>query len=262
MDTPSAPEERSTDNTAYLRPPGLEFAMGVALFGVIVLVFFLVQSAVFIQGVIDGSPDLTQQGFSFSMLDDPALKERMAGFMLNGDLVAKAAAWSALIGACLILISVLLWKRGATQGFLGLRTPTWRAMLAWTAIFIILGVLIESLSYLFPVFRTDFMAQVVESTGNMFLLYVGVGILAPLFEELLLRGLLYGSLRHILDQHASVAISAGVFTMMHMQYSWAVMLLILPMGVVLGYARARSGSIWVPFVLHMLNNMASVAFPS
>ena len=44
---------------------------------------------------------------------------------------------------------------------------------------------------------------------------------------------------------------------MHMQYDWTVMLLILPMGIVLGYARSRSGSIWVPIVLHMLNNMVS-----
>jgi membrane protease YdiL (CAAX protease family) len=30
------------------------------------------------------------------------------------------------------------------------------------------------------------------------------------------------------------------------------------MGIVLGYARVRSGSIWVPVVLHILNNSLSV----
>ena len=59
----------------------------------------------------------------------------------------------------------------------------------------------------------------------------------------------------------SVAITAGVFALMHMQYDPAVMLLILPMGVVLGYARARSGSIWVPILLHTLNNLVTVLFP-
>ena len=85
--------------------------------------------------------------------------------------------------------------------------------------------------------------------------------MAPLFEEFLLRGLLFGSVRHIADEHIAVAATAGVFTIMHMQYTAAIMLLILPLGVVLGYARAKSGSIWVPVALHMLNNLATVAFP-
>jgi hypothetical protein len=49
-----------------------------------------------------------------------------------------------------------------------------------------------------------------------------------------------------------------VFTIMHLQYEVLVMLLILPLGIVLGYARARTGSIWVPILLHVMNNLASV----
>ena len=48
---------------------------------------------------------------------------------------------------------------------------------------------------------------------------------------------------------------------MHMQYDPAIMLLILPMGIVLGYARSRSGSIWVPVLLHMANNLITVLVP-
>jgi len=90
------------------------------------------------------------------------------------------------------------------------------------------------------------------------LLAIGVGLMAPLFEEFLLRGLLLGSIRHITDAHSAIALTAGVFTLMHLQYNWTVMLLILPLGITLGYARVRSGSIWVPVLLHMINNMATV----
>jgi membrane protease YdiL (CAAX protease family) len=105
------------------------------------------------------------------------------------------------------------------------------------------------------------MAKVIGSTSNMFWLFLGVGIMAPLFEEFLLRGLLFGSIRHMADEHATVALTAGVFTLMHMQYDAPVMLLILPMGVVLGYARSRSGSIWVPILLHVANNVVSLVAP-
>lgn len=233
--------------------------MGVALFGVIVILFFVVQSAAFIKGVMTLTPEYAGRPFSFSMLDEPLFQERLPALASNGDLVSLAALWSGVAGVALILLTVLLWKRASTAAFLGLHTPRRRPALVWTGVFLLLALAIEGLSHLSPVFRTDFMQHVLASTTDTTRLVLGVGILAPLFEELLLRGLLFGSVRHILDEHASVAITAGVFAVMHMQYNWTIMLLILPLGVVLGYARSRSGSIWLPVLLHVLNNMASIA---
>lgn len=263
MEPSLVPEKPSPDKgpSPFTRPPGLEFAMGVSLFSVIMLIFFLVQSAVFVNCVIERTPELAEERFSFAMLDGQLMQERMAALMTNGDIVAQAALWSGLVGSFAILLSVFLWKRERSAHFLGLRSAHPNRFLIWAIAFIALGFIIEGLSYLLPAFRTDFMKDVIDSTTNVLWLYIGVGIMAPLFEELLLRGLLFGSMRHLVDEHAAVAITAGVFTLMHMQYTWTVMLLILPLGVVLGYARSRSGSIWVPIVLHMLNNLVSVALP-
>lgn len=235
--------------------------MGVALFGMVLMVFFMVQSGVFISGVLKHTPDLRAEGFSLDLLSDPRMEERMNELVFNGDLVAQEALWSGLVCTLLIILAVRLWKRNHTNHFLGLVKPPFKQVLLWVAAFIVLGLLIELLAYLSPAFRTDFMEKVIGSTTNMLLLYLGVGIMAPVFEEFLLRGLLYGSVRHMADEHASVALTAGVFTLMHMQYDVAVMLLILPMGIVLGYARSRSGSIWVPVLLHMLNNLVTVVAP-
>lgn len=95
----------------------------------------------------------------------------------------------------------------------------------------------------------------------MFLL--GAALMPALFEEFLFRGLLFGSLRHMLDKHSAIAITAGVFTFIHMQYDWYLLLLqVLPLGVFLGYARANTGSIWTSIVLHFTNNAASVLLPA
>jgi hypothetical protein len=67
--------------------------------------------------------------------------------------------------------------------------------------------------------------------------------------------------RLVQDEHRAVAISAAVFALMHLQYDWSIMLLIFPMGVALGYARSRSASIWVPVLLHVLNNTVSIFMP-
>lgn len=263
MEHPSEQEQPSPEGykPTFVRPPGLEFAMGVALFAMVLTVFFLIQSGVFIGGVIDRSPDLFADGFSFELLSDPRMETRMNELMFNGDLVAQEAIWSGAICTLLIVVTVRLWKRAHTRHFLGLRAPSWRQLALWLGVFVGLALVIEGLAHWVPAFRTDFMEKVIGSTSHLLWLYIGVGLMAPLFEEFLLRGLLFGSIRHMVDEHGTVALTAGVFTLMHMQYDVAVMLLILPMGVVLGYARSRSGSIWVPVVLHMANNLVSVAAP-
>lgn len=235
--------------------------MGVALFAITIMGFMVVQTAVFIQGVLRLSPDLAPDGFSTGLIQDAAFRARMDELIHHGDLVAEQAVWSGLAGLLFILGTVYLWKRARMADFLGLRAPRLRHVGLWLGMFILLGLLIEGLSYLSPAFDTDFMERVIATNSDRMLLLLGVGLLAPLFEEFLLRGLLLGSLRHITEEHAAVALSAGVFTLMHLQYSWTVMLLILPMGVVLGYARTRSGSIWVPVLLHVANNTVSVFWP-
>lgn len=234
--------------------------MGVALFAMVLMVFFLLQSGVFISGVLDRSPELAKD-FTLNTLSDPAMEQRMNELVFNGDLVAQEALWSGAICTLLILVVVRLWKRGHTASFLGLKIPTLKQFFLWLGVFLLLGLVIEGLSYLIPAFRTDFMEKVIASTTNFLWLYIGVGVAAPVFEEFLLRGLLFGAIRHMADEHATVAMTAGVFTLMHLQYDWTVMLLILPMGAVLGYARSRSNSIWVPVVLHMMNNLVSVVLP-
>lgn len=236
--------------------------MGVALFGMVLMVFFLIQSGVFIGGVLRHSPDLMAEGFSLDLLTDPRMEERMNDLVFNGDLVAQEALWSGLVCTLMILVAVRAWKRNHTNSFLGLVRPPWKQVLIWLGAFVVLGLIIELLAYFSPAFRSDFMSTVIGSTTNIIWLYIGVGVMAPVFEEFLVRGLLFGSIRHMADEHATVALTAGVFTLMHMQYDLTVMLLILPMGIVLGYSRSRSGSIWVPVMLHMLNNLITLVFPS
>lgn len=263
MESPSAPEQRSNDFIPLEpgRPPGLEFAMGVALFAFIMVAFFVVQSIALVKGVLARTPDFADRSFSFSWLSDPVFQERLRELQYNGDLVGMESALSGGVCSALILFMCWRWKRTQVSTLLGLRLPKPIAFLKWFAVFAAIMLGIELLAQNVPAFETDFMEKVIGSTTNWPLLIIGVVILGPLFEELLLRGLLFGSLRHIADEHISIAISAGVFALMHLQYSLPVMLLILPMGVALGYARVRSGSIWVPVVIHMLNNGASVLWP-
>jgi len=258
MEDHSSMSAEQGDNGIQGRPPGLEFAMGVALFSVVLLVFMLVQFVVMLTGVLTIDPNYGPGSSLLDLVRSPDLSVVMERYLYHGDLIAGTALWSGLVGTVLILVTGYLWKRGAIVDLLGLRLASARQFLQWTVIFILLAAGLELLMRMVPSFQTDFMERVLGSNTDRLLLAIGVGLMAPLFEEFLLRGLLLGSIRHITDAHSAIALTAGVFTLMHLQYEWTVMLLILPLGITLGYARVRSGSIWVPVLLHVINNMATV----
>ena len=245
----------------FVRPPGLEFTMGLALFALIFMMFFLVQSFVFFIGVKQSLPQFANEPYSAGMFEDPQFQQQMQVLIFNGDLVAREALWSGGIGLVLIFVSVFIWKKRNAAIFLGMTPPRGILFLKWIGIFLLIGAVIEVIGRSSDLFQSEFMAQVIGSATDRILLFIGIAIMAPLFEEFLLRGLLFGSVRYIADEHVTVAVTAGVFTLMHMQYNWAIMLLILPMGVIFGYARSRTGSIWVPVFLHILNNSASLLIP-
>ncbi|MFO0850513.1 MAG: CPBP family intramembrane glutamic endopeptidase [Gemmataceae bacterium] len=73
-------------------------------------------------------------------------------------------------------------------------------------------------------------------------------------EELFFRHLLYGHLRSHLGVHAAVWVSAVIFGMAHLGNvgGWPVLIVV---GAGLGYARAYSGGLALPIVLHFLHNL-------
>lgn len=234
--------------------------MGIALFSLCFTLFYaaqLVMLVVFAR--ITGPADPSPLG---AQLQDEAFQERLAGLLTNGDAIAFVSLWSGLIGLAAVLLVVWRWKRRRMRTFLALPPAPAREFLKWTLVFMSVFAVLEVISHLLPEAGNAFMEQVLGSTTDRLMLLLGVGIMPALFEEFLLRGLLYGSLRHVLDHHVAIALVAGLFTLLHLQYQWYVLLLIvLPMGVALGYARANSGSIWVPVLLHLLNNCASILLP-
>lgn len=237
-------------------------ARGLLYFSLVFMCFMFVQMAALIWRVFELTPAFKEKGFSVALLDTPAFQERWSELATNGNVIA---AVSLLSGAsCLVLLLVIIhrWKGRRTGFFLALNKPRLRPTLIWTAGFILLFAALEAIALLFPDMDSDFMERVLATATNYPLLFFGLCLAPAVFEEFLLRGLLYGSLRHMMDKHASIAITAGVFTLVHQQYDWYILLLyVLPLGVFLGYARTETGSIWVAVFLHLLNNCASMVLP-
>ena len=92
-----------------------------------------------------------------------------------------------------------------------------------------------------------------RTAANLLMSILIVGIFAGFSEELLFRG----ALQRLLTTggtkpHAAIWASAILFSLMHMQVYGFVPRMLL--GAFFGYALYWTGSIWVPVILHMLNN--------
>ena len=100
-------------------------------------------------------------------------------------------------------------------------------------------------------------------SGNTILDYISnilfIGVVAAVAEEFFFRGALQQLLVKLFNnKHAGVWSAAFLFSVMHLQFYGFLPRLIL--GALLGYLFVWSRSLWIPIVVHFLNNAMVVTF--
>lgn len=113
------------------------------------------------------------------------------------------------------------------------------------------------LTRLFDIDPGDFMRSL--SGSRHFPITLVLIFCAPLLEELIFRGYLFKAWRHSrLGLSGTLLLTSLLFTSLHAaQYDWAVLTFIFSLSIILGLAREKTGSIWVPLVIHALNNLVA-----
>ena len=83
-------------------------------------------------------------------------------------------------------------------------------------------------------------------------------VATPIFEELLFRGFVFEGIRaSALGGFGAVAITAIVWTLVHQEQDPLEFSIIFIIGLMLGIARLRTGSVLVTMAMHMLHNLIS-----
>jgi membrane protease YdiL (CAAX protease family) len=92
---------------------------------------------------------------------------------------------------------------------------------------------------------------------NWWLLVLVAGVGAPVTEECLFRGLLYGTLRQSpLGAIGAAVLTAVMWAMLHTSYSVYGIIAIMLIGLYLAYVRERTGSLLTPMICHGAYNSA------
>lgn len=174
-------------------------------------------------------------------------------------------AGDAIIYALAILIVLgvpwLVKKHRTTRQEIGLhRLPTWLDILwapAGAVVYIILTTLITSLATVALPFVNYNQAQEtgfsqIATQLEYALAFISLVVVAPISEEILFRGYLFGKLRKYLPVWGSVLVTSLLFAIVHFQ--WNVGLDVFALSIILCLLRVVSGSLWPSILLHMLKN--------
>lgn len=125
-------------------------------------------------------------------------------------------------------------------------------VLAWSVVALVIA--------LFPGFSPDQVQDVgfnnLTDRTSYLLAFATLVVIAPVAEELLFRGYLYGKLRKYVPVYAAILMTSVLFAAVHMQ--WNVALNVFALSIVMCGLRELTGSIWAGILLHMAKN--AVAF--
>ncbi len=157
-------------------------------------------------------------------------------------------------GLLALLFAVLPLGRNAPAA-LGLRPVGWRPV-----VFAVLGttVLSFAVSQLGP--QPEGVKQVTEGiqgTARVLQTLAVLGLLAPIVEELVFRGLFYGWLAGRWNNLVAFVLSSLAFAAAHTEPLH--ILLVLPLGFWFGWLRWRTGSLVPTIVAHIINNTIAVS---
>ncbi len=105
---------------------------------------------------------------------------------------------------------------------------------------------------------TQFVDVLYASAQPKWLLVVVIVIVAPCYEELMFRGVLWSGLKEQITGQGGVwlasIVTSGLFAIIHLQYDTFEMGMIFCLAMLMSYARYKSGSLWLPLLIHIINN--------
>lgn len=93
----------------------------------------------------------------------------------------------------------------------------------------------------------------------VWLILLTVGIVAPIAEELLFRGLIFHLFNRHLNVKVALIIQGLLFGAFHLNLVQGVYASVL--GIVLGMAYLMTGSLWIPILMHIVNNSVALLLP-
>ena len=193
------------------------------------------------------------------MVNQPSgnVVQLMEQLQYDGDVLAAATFAAAIVTLLLVVILVRTGGWTSPRDYVGLGRVGWKSMLLWSLALLGLVAAFDTLStFLDRPIVPESMARIYGTTDFLPLLWIAVVIVAPLWEEIVFRGFAFRGFRSSrLGLAGALVIPALFWTGLHVQYDAYDLAFVFSLGLFFGFARERTGSVRVPILLHVLNNL-------
>ena len=256
-DAPTAPAMTPSVMTTAAKPTALFSRLGALLLVIgMVVTFFISQLiGVYIAG----------------KLVLPAAKNATMGdIFFFGSNDGTVVSLSIVIGCVLLVaISVLLIRvrGGNVRQYLALKPFPWTVGVGMLGLLLIFMIGSQALTYLLDKSPLVFVDPLYQSVSSVWLLIFAMVIVAPIYEELIFRGLLWSAIEEQFSdvtyaEHRGAIIASlvtsAIFAVIHLQYGLYEISTIVVLALIFCYARIKSGSLVLPMLLHIINNGAAM----
>lgn len=187
--------------------------------------------------------------------------ERVADWIFESGLMwalATLVSTPFLVG----LTVLFAWmRRGlSVREYLALRNVRKRTLVRWCVALLGFAALSDGLTMILgrPIVP-EVMTEAYRTSVWPPLLWVAVVICAPWGEELFFRGFLFkGWLHSVLGGWGTILLTSLIWAVIHLQYDVYGVATVFVGGLLLGYARLRSGSLYPPILMHTLMNVLAM----
>lgn len=118
--------------------------------------------------------------------------------------------------------------------------------------------LLNAMIFMFPSMAPKGLTEVSEvitnPSGPMFVsILLVVCVVAPVVEEIIFRGILWKISEKLVSTNFAWIFTSILFALAHLDILHIIA--VFPLGILFGYLRKRSGSIWAPMLAHAVNNI-------
>lgn len=201
----------------------------------------------------------------------------LSGKQVDDIYQSTAAQFIFILIAEALVVAAVVWlvrRRGLGLASIGLgRRPQWKDLTYAAAVFIVffifLAVLFAVLQALVPEIQSkleepqEIGFEGIKSRLDMILAFSSLVILAPVGEEVLVRGYLFSGLRRYWHFLPAAVVTGIIFGAAHLQPGggalvWGAALSTFVLSLALVYLREKTGALYASILVHSLNN--SVAF--
>lgn len=173
------------------------------------------------------------------------------------------AAAPLVIGLSLLFAKIR--KNITIKEYFSFNRTSWKQFGKWTLILLLYIVCSDVVTYyaLKEPIVSDFMLNAYQTVHFTPLLWLAFVIAAPLYEEIFFRGFLFRGIENSrVGPIGAVIITSLAWSALHVQYDLFIIAGIFVGGLILGWARIKTNSIYIPIAMHVIQNLLAtiVAF--